>query len=194
MSSHSSNHLDSTVYTWTALISLLILYSFILTFVTLIQNHERGTQGEKNEEPFSLLQCCWFFSLISIQLGAERTPISKSGKILIISWSCFTVIVLATYTANLAAFFTNPTPGRPLCSINNILDSTKYDAFTCKDNRIYFESHKKHILKTLTRVGRVIFDVKITKVTYKEISQIKKALENDLTWRALKGTYPHRTF
>ena len=98
-------------YTWTALISLLILYSFILTFVSFIQNYERGTQGEKNEEPFSLLQSCWFFSLISIQLGAERPPISKSGKILMISWSCFTVIVLETYTANLAAYFTNPTPG-----------------------------------------------------------------------------------
>ena len=86
------------------------------------EEHEEEEEDDEEEENFSFLESVWYFSLVGIQMGMDQHPKSPSGRILIFAWSAFTLIIVATYTANLAAFFTMEAYHRPLRSISGQLD------------------------------------------------------------------------
>lgn len=62
-----------------------------------------GRQRTKN---FSLASALWvMWSLLFSHLVAFKAPKSWPNKVLINLWGCFSVIFLASYTANIAAHF-----------------------------------------------------------------------------------------
>ena len=62
-----------------------------------------GRQRTKN---FSLASALWvMWSLLFSHLVAFKAPKSWPNKVLINVWGCFSVIFLASYTANIAALF-----------------------------------------------------------------------------------------
>ena len=62
--------------------------------------------GEGDGSEFSLSNSLWFATGSILQQGADTTPRSGSGRVLASSFWLFTLILISTYTANLAAYFT----------------------------------------------------------------------------------------
>ena len=56
-------------------------------------------------DEFRMNNCIWFVSSTLLQQGAELTPMSGPGRVLGTAFWFYALILIATYTANLAAFF-----------------------------------------------------------------------------------------
>ena len=54
----------------------------------------------------NLFNSLWFAAGSILQQGADNTPRSGSGRMLAGAFWFFTLILISTYTANLAAYFT----------------------------------------------------------------------------------------
>ena len=109
---------------WLALIFLYLFYCLLLYLFSTLSKKVSVPSGQR-EEDFSLGQCFDYFFLSSIQFGADTNPKSVSGKILRVFWSFFTIILVATYTANLSAIFSQSAYYRPLKSIEEIQASNR---------------------------------------------------------------------
>ena len=159
--------------TWVAFLFLLLAFSVALTFISWLSKRMNGSSIHK-EDSFNLLSSIWYFCLISIQLGADKHPSSIGGKILMFTWSSFTLILLATYTANLAAYFTNPEAERPLTTIEDIVESdrnaTTYDFF-----RHVLPTYGNRIFDKLHELDRINYDIVRGRDTQ---DQIKDALQS----------------
>ena len=65
---------------------------------------ERSGEGDGDE--LNLFNSLWFAAGSILQQGADNTPRSGSGRMLAGAFWFFTLILISTYTANLAAYFT----------------------------------------------------------------------------------------
>lgn len=66
----------------------------------------RESDGEPGTE-FNLLNSLWFATASVLQQGPDNTPLAPSGRLLASTFWFFILILISTYTANLAAFFTS---------------------------------------------------------------------------------------
>jgi len=62
--------------------------------------------GEGDGDELNLFNSLWFVAGSIVQQGADNTPRSASGRMLGGAFWFFTLILISTYTANLAAYFT----------------------------------------------------------------------------------------
>ena len=70
----------------------------------------RARARESDDEPgteFNLLNSLWFATASVLQQGPDNTPLAPSGRLLVSAFWFFVLILISTYTANLAAFFTS---------------------------------------------------------------------------------------
>ena len=58
-------------------------------------------------------------------VGDEQRPISASGRIMLSFWWLFTILMLATYTANLAAYLTVTIIASPINSLEELADHSE---------------------------------------------------------------------
>ncbi|EDV96485.1 glutamate receptor 1 [Drosophila grimshawi] len=118
---------------WMSVIFSYVGVSIVLYFVTRLPPHEwrivRRNAGDANSqqppgiiggapmtEPqeqqalapneFSLLNSFWYSLAAFMQQGCDMTPPSVAGRIAAAVWWFFTIILISSYTANLAAFLT----------------------------------------------------------------------------------------
>ena len=66
----------------------------------------------------------WNFKISYVFSGAAIYPKSVSGRILLVFWWLFTIIMVATYTANLAAYLTITLTRKPVNSLEELAQST----------------------------------------------------------------------
>ena len=97
-----------TLQMWISFFLLWIFFGLNLTFISFVSK-KLIRDSILKEEHFSFPQSFWYFSIVAIQFGVDKHPKSLSGKLLTFSWGFFTLIVIATYTANLSAFFSKET-------------------------------------------------------------------------------------
>ncbi|XP_075245483.1 uncharacterized protein LOC142339366 [Convolutriloba macropyga] len=76
-------------------------------------------------DEFSFNNAMWFALASLMQQGGDATPLSISGRILGTFWWFFTLIIIATYTANLAAFLTVTRMETPIESLDDLAEQTK---------------------------------------------------------------------
>lgn len=67
---------------------------------------EAKDTGEGDGNEFSMSNSLWFATGSILQQGADTTPKAGSGRVLAAAFWLFTLILISTYTANLAAYFT----------------------------------------------------------------------------------------
>ena len=135
--------LESNV--WFCIFGSYILTSVILTIFDYYSPYSsrncKVLRSEDDARIFSLKESLWFcFSSITPQGGGEA-PRALSGKLLVVTWWLFGFIVVASYTANLAAFLT---VSRLEKSVSNIDELTKqykirYSAMRSTSTESYFE-------------------------------------------------------
>ena len=66
----------------------------------------RETEDQPGNE-FNLLNSLWFATASILQQGPDNTPLAPSGRLMASAFWFFILILISTYTANLAAFFTS---------------------------------------------------------------------------------------
>ncbi|XP_053206425.1 uncharacterized protein LOC128390693 isoform X2 [Panonychus citri] len=113
-----------------------------------------GRQRTKN---FSLASALWvMYSLLFSHLVAFKAPKSWPNKVLINLWGCFSVIFLATYTANIAAHFAglfsneeiNDFHDGTLMSMRTgVARSSASEGYIKKENMILYEHVQKFMFK-----------------------------------------------
>lgn len=77
----------------------------------------------------------WFFYTTSMQQGPDPIP-SISGKVIVAGWFFFCLVIVATYTANLAAFLTVKSFADGIHSLDDLAAQTETIYGTVKDTSI----------------------------------------------------------
>lgn len=88
--------------------------------------------SEEKENQFTILSSFWFFVSPLLNQGTEMAPHSISTRLLTGIWWFFALIIISTYTANLAAFLTVDTTKSPIESVEDLAEQTKIKYGTLK--------------------------------------------------------------
>ncbi|XP_023938004.2 glutamate receptor ionotropic, kainate 2 isoform X6 [Bicyclus anynana] len=117
--------LDVWIYMATAYLGVSVLL-FILARFTPYEWHQTHTpEGEKMENIFSLANCLWFAIGSLMQQSCDFLPKAVSTRMVAGMWWFFTLIMISSYTANLAAFLTVERMDSPIESAEDLAKQTK---------------------------------------------------------------------
>ncbi|XP_078279410.1 glutamate receptor ionotropic, kainate 3-like isoform X1 [Rhinoraja longicauda] len=96
------------------------------------------------ENNFTLLNSFWFGVGALMQQGSELMPKALSTRIIGGIWWFFTLIIISSYTANLAAFLTVERMESPIESADDLAKQTKIEYGTVRDGAtmIFFKRSK----------------------------------------------------
>ncbi|ODM89690.1 Glutamate receptor ionotropic, kainate 2 [Orchesella cincta] len=86
------------------------------------QNNREKYEDDEEKREFNLKECLWFCMTSLTPQGGGEAPKNLSGRLVAATWWLFGFIIIASYTANLAAFLT---VSRLLASIESLDDLAK---------------------------------------------------------------------
>ncbi|XP_020709243.2 ionotropic receptor 25a-like [Athalia rosae] len=70
------------------------------------QNNREKYKDDEEKREFNLKECLWFCMTSLTPQGGGEAPKNLSGRLVAVAWWLFGFIIIASYTANLAAFLT----------------------------------------------------------------------------------------
>ncbi|KAL9962068.1 hypothetical protein ACROYT_G031137 [Oculina patagonica] len=137
-------------YVWVCTLASVVVVSvavFILNYFSPYGYKDDNGRGSSQE--FKYFNSLWFALACMLQQGADNTPRSLSGRILAgCYWFCI-LIMVSTYTANLAAFFTVKNVVNPVNNLEDVAKSS-YQVALVDSSSTYelfrtsqYETHKK---------------------------------------------------
>ncbi|KAK0049414.1 glutamate receptor 2 [Biomphalaria pfeifferi] len=116
---------------WGCIIGAFVLFSVLICVFDRLspfsyQNRKSQWRGE-GEEPriFTLKEGIWFCMMSLTPQGGGETPKALSGRLIAATWWLFGFIIIATYTANLAAFLTVSRLETPIESLDDLSKQVK---------------------------------------------------------------------
>ncbi|XP_033107654.1 glutamate receptor 1-like [Anneissia japonica] len=139
---------------WLAVILTVILVGFLIAGCSYFSPH--GYCGEYIQSPeqkkdefvdrnsMNLYNAMWWSFAAGVQQGAENNPKSLAGRIVATFWWLGVTIIIATYTANLAAFLTVSKASEGINSIDDLSRQTdvSYGTVAASQPQSYFENAK----------------------------------------------------
>uniref|UniRef100_A0A1I8IZ05 PBPe domain-containing protein n=1 Tax=Macrostomum lignano TaxID=282301 RepID=A0A1I8IZ05_9PLAT len=87
--------------------------------------NQESDKADKVTNDFSIFNSLWFTLSAFMQQGGDISPRSLSGRIVGSVWWFFTLIIVSSYTANLAAFLTVERMSTPIQSYEDLAKQTK---------------------------------------------------------------------
>nr|KAG5705412.1 hypothetical protein BaRGS_004539 [Batillaria attramentaria] len=101
--------------------------SFVLFFVGRFSPYEWQVSEDSGKDAtatntFSISNTLWFSLGALMQQGSDISPRSLSGRIIGSAWWFFTLIIISSYTANLAAFLTVEKLVSPIDSADDLVE------------------------------------------------------------------------
>ncbi|XP_076467660.1 glutamate receptor 2-like [Babylonia areolata] len=87
--------------------------------------------------PFTLDNTLWFALGALMQQGSDISPRSISGRVVGAAWWFFTLIIISSYTANLAAFLTIERMDMPINSADDLVKQREIRYGTVKNGATY---------------------------------------------------------
>ncbi|XP_014780672.1 glutamate receptor 2 isoform X2 [Octopus bimaculoides] len=157
----------------------LVLF-FVGRFSPYEWHSEDTSRGPKTMNTFNLSNTFWFSLGALMQQGSEISPRSISGRIVGTGWWFFTLIIISSYTANLAAFLTIERLLPPINSAKDLVEQKKIQYGTIKSG-----STEEFFQRSQVSIYRRIWDV-MSQDTTVFVSNTSKAVERV---RNSKGTY-----
>lgn len=98
---------------------------------------ENNNSPQMRQRPHISLFDSFYLAFASFTEAEQFQPVSKSSKIFVASWSMLTLIIVATYTANLAALLTQKV--NYVEEIQSLDDAVRLGARTCVSTRnVYY--------------------------------------------------------
>ncbi|KAF2363440.1 Ionotropic glutamate receptor [Trinorchestia longiramus] len=118
--------LDVWLYIGTSYLAVSLLLH-CLARVTPYEEHNRTKDNNLRDDAshFTLGNCLWFIVGSLLQHGTEQQPRACSTRILAALWWFFTLIMISSYTANLAAFLTAERLVSPIESAEDLAAQTR---------------------------------------------------------------------
>ncbi|XP_059149035.1 ionotropic receptor 25a-like [Physella acuta] len=116
---------------WGCIIGAFLLFSVLICLFDRLSpfsyQNRRSQWNEVGEEPriFTLKEGIWFCMMSLTPQGGGETPRALSGRLVAATWWLFGFIIIATYTANLAAFLTVSRLETPIESLDDLSKQTK---------------------------------------------------------------------
>ena len=90
----------------------MTLAMYAVDYLSPFGYHARARESDDElGNEFNLLNSLWFATASILQQGPDNTPLAPSGRLLASAFWFFILILISTYTANLAAFFTSKVYG-----------------------------------------------------------------------------------
>ena len=110
---------------WVLMIGGGCLVSICIYFISRFSPFETAEiDSSEGESPFTSLHHCLWFSIASwVQQGCDFLPRAISTRTIATAWWFFTLIMISSYTANLAAFLTIERMDLPISSIEDLANS-----------------------------------------------------------------------
>lgn len=84
------------------------------------QNNKEKYKDDEEKREFSLKECLWFCMTSLTPQGGGEAPKNLSGRLVAATWWLFGFIIIASYTANLAAFLTVSRLETPVESLDDL--------------------------------------------------------------------------
>ncbi|KAL5009424.1 hypothetical protein ScPMuIL_013493, partial [Solemya velum] len=132
-----------SLHVWICIIFGYLSVSMGLFLVSRCSPYEwrKVSKSARLENDFSLLNSFWFSMGALMLQGNDLSPRSISGRIIGTVWWFFVLIIISSYTANLAAFFTIDRLLMPIDSVDDLLtqNEIKYGTVRSGSTRSFFE-------------------------------------------------------
>ncbi|XP_059474662.1 ionotropic receptor 25a [Neocloeon triangulifer] len=105
------------------------------------QNNREKYKNDEEKREFNLRECLWFCMTSLTPQGGGEAPKNLSGRLVAATWWLFGFIIIASYTANLAAFLTVSRLDTPVESLADLSQQykTQYAPLNGSDTMIYFQ-------------------------------------------------------
>ncbi|KAL7645090.1 UNVERIFIED_CONTAM: hypothetical protein RMT77_003468 [Armadillidium vulgare] len=105
------------------------------------QNNKEKYKDDDEKREFSLKECLWFCMTSLTPQGGGEAPKNLSGRLVAATWWLFGFIIIASYTANLAAFLTVSRLDTPIESLTDLSNQYKiqYAPMNGSSTMTYFE-------------------------------------------------------
>ncbi|XP_059221283.1 ionotropic receptor 25a isoform X3 [Stomoxys calcitrans] len=105
------------------------------------QNNIDKYKDDEVKRVFNLKECLWFCITSLTPQGGGEAPTNLSGRLVAATWWLFGFIIIASYTANLAAFLTVSRLSTPIESLDDLAKQYKISYAPVHDSSemIYFE-------------------------------------------------------
>uniref|UniRef100_A0A1A9WKV0 Ionotropic glutamate receptor C-terminal domain-containing protein n=1 Tax=Glossina brevipalpis TaxID=37001 RepID=A0A1A9WKV0_9MUSC len=105
------------------------------------QNNREKYKDDEEKREFNLKECLWFCMTSLTPQGGGEAPKNLSGRLVAATWWLFGFIIIASYTANLAAFLTVSRLDTPVESLDDLAKQYKilYAPLNGSSAMTYFE-------------------------------------------------------
>nr|APZ81411.1 ionotropic receptor 8a [Adelphocoris lineolatus] len=148
------------VEVWFSILAALCLTAFMIWFLDKYSPYSARNNKDKYPYPtreFTLRESFWFAVTSFTPQGGGEAPKSLSARTLVAAYWLFVVLMLATFTANLAAFLTVERMQSPVQSLKQLARQSRinYTVVQDSDAHSYFRN-MKFAEETLYRVWKEI--------------------------------------
>lgn len=110
--------------------------AFVVVSIILYMLERIGTAHNKEYPAISFRESLWFVFGSLLQGSTDASPSTLPGRILTSAWWFFALILISSYTANLAAFLTVKKINAPIKSVTDLASQTKIQYGTVKSSGI----------------------------------------------------------
>ncbi|XP_052810223.1 glutamate receptor ionotropic, kainate 2-like isoform X2 [Mya arenaria] len=166
---------------WIYMLAAYLCVSFMLFVIARFSPYEWTNPHPCNEDSdyvenqFTILNSLWFTIGSLMQQGSDIAPRSASGRILASSWYLFTLIMVSTYTANLAAFLTIEEFVSPFNNVEELAEQNKvtYGIVPSGSTRGFFQNSDVPTYKRMWAFMETNPDVGLVSNSKEGINRVK---------------------
>ncbi|XP_041443940.1 glutamate receptor 1 isoform X2 [Xenopus laevis] len=139
------------------------------------EGKEQPTNDQTNE--FGIFNSLWFSLGAFMQQGCDISPRSLSGRIVGGVWWFFTLIIISSYTANLAAFLTVERMVSPIESADDLAKQTEitYGTLDSGSTKEFFKRSKIAVFEKMWTYMRSAEPSVFVKTTEEGMNRVRKS-------------------
>ncbi|XP_029027542.1 glutamate receptor 4a isoform X2 [Betta splendens] len=169
------------VFAYIGVSVVLFLVSRFSPYEWHAEEPEEGTteQGPTDQPPneFGIFNSLWFSLGAFMQQGCDISPRSLSGRIVGGVWWFFTLIIISSYTANLAAFLTVERMVSPIESAEDLAKQTEiaYGTLDSGSTKEFFKRSKIAVYEKMWSYMKSAEPTVFTKTTAEGVARVRKS-------------------
>nr|XP_033814558.1 LOW QUALITY PROTEIN: glutamate receptor 2 [Geotrypetes seraphini] len=179
--------LDPLAYEiWMCIVFAYIGVSVVLFLVSRFSPYEwhteefedgRETQSNESTNEFGIFNSLWFSLGAFMQQGCDISPRSLSGRIVGGVWWFFTLIIISSYTANLAAFLTVERMVSPIESAEDLSKQTEiaYGTLDSGSTKEFFRRSKIQVFDKMWTYMKSAEPSVFVKTTAEGVARVRKS-------------------
>ncbi|XP_078322835.1 glutamate receptor-like [Crassostrea virginica] len=122
---------------WMCILFAYVGVSVVLFLVSRFSPSEWKVDEKNISNDFTISNSLWYSLGAFMQQGCDISPKAISGRIVGSVWWFFTLIIISSYTANLAAFLTVDRMNTPISSVEDLAKQTKIQYGCLKEGATY---------------------------------------------------------